>query len=48
MYDVMNNYMHYTVWGEITYPFPNPKDAISNFTPKCTGHVIRVNKSDPR
>ena len=48
MYDVMNNYMHYTVWSEITYPFPNTKDAISNFTPNFTGHVIRVNKSDPR
>ena len=40
----MINYIHYKVWDEITYPFPNFNDAtvevrewISNFIPRITG-----------
>ena len=43
----MNNYIHYKVWGEITYPFPNFSDAtiegwewLSNFISHLNGHVI--------
>ena len=38
----VSNYIHYKVWDEITYPFPNFNGAavevwewISNFTPHC-------------
>ena len=44
---LMINYIHYKVWGEITYSFPNFKGCtvevwewISNFKPHFTGHVI--------
>ena len=43
----ISNYIHYKVWGEITYPFPNFHgktvevwEWISNFIPYYTGHVI--------
>ena len=43
----ISNYMHYKMWDEITYPFPNFNGAtvevwewISNFIPHFTGHVI--------
>ena len=43
----INNYTHYKVWDEITYPFPNFNGGtvevwewINNFTPHFTGHVI--------
>ena len=43
----ISNYIHYKVWGEITYPFPNFNGAtvevwewISNFIPHFSGHVI--------
>ena len=41
------NYIHFKMWDEITYPFPNFNGAtvevwesLSNFIPHCTGHVI--------
>ena len=41
------NYIHYNMWDEITYPFPNFNGAtvevwkwISNFTPHFIGRVI--------
>ena len=43
----MNNYIHYKVWGEITYPFPNSNTCtveiwewISNLILHFAGHVI--------
>ena len=43
----MSNYIHYKVWDEITYPFPNFNGAVievcswlSNFIPHFTVHVI--------
>ena len=43
----MNNYIHYKMWDEITYSFPNFNGAaievcewISNFIPHFTVHVI--------
>ena len=43
----ISNYIHYYVWDEITYPFPNFNgctvevwERISNFIPHFTGHVI--------
>ena len=43
----INKYIHYTVWGEITYPLFNFNDAAvevwdrrSNFIPHFAGHVI--------
>ena len=42
----INNYIHYKVWGEIIYPFPNFNgdievwEWISNFIPNITGQVI--------
>ena len=43
----INNYIHYKVWDEITYPFLNFNGAIvdvwewiSNFIPHYTWHVI--------
>ena len=43
----ISNYVHYNVWVEITYPFPNFNCAtfgvwrwISNFIPHFTGNVI--------
>ena len=43
----MSNYIHYKMWDEITYPFPNFNGAtfavcewISNFIPYFTWHVI--------
>ena len=51
----INNYIHYKVWDEITYPFPNLIGAtvevwewISNFTPHFTGHVITYPSWGPR
>ena len=42
-----SNHIHYKVWGEITYPFPNFNGAAvevwewkSNFIPHFTRHVI--------
>ena len=44
---LIHNYIHYKVWGEIIYPFPNFNGAtvevcewISNFIPHFNGHVI--------
>ena len=43
----ISNYIHYKVWVEITYPFPNFNgwtvevwEWISNFSPHFTRHVI--------
>ena len=43
----ISNYIHYEMWGEITYPLPNLNGAtvevwewISNFIQHVTGHVI--------
>ena len=43
----ISNYIHYKVWDEITYPFPNFNSCtvevwewISNFIPCFPGHVI--------
>ena len=36
---VISNYIHYKVWGEITYPF-QVWEWICNFIPHFTGHVI--------
>ena len=40
----ISNYIHYKVWDEITYPFPNFNvevwEWISNFIPHFIGHVI--------
>ena len=43
----ISDYIHYKVWDEITYSFPNFNSCtvevwewISNFTPHFTGHVI--------
>ena len=43
----ISNYIHYKVWDEITYPFPNANGGtvevwewMSNFMPHFTGHVI--------
>ena len=43
----ISNYIHYDVWGETTYPFPNFNGStvevwewISNFIPHFTGNVI--------
>ena len=43
----ISNFIHYRVWDEVTYPFPNFNGAtievwewISNFTPHFTGYVI--------
>ena len=43
----VSNYIHYKVYNEITYPFPNFNSAtieayewISNFIPHFTGHMI--------
>ena len=42
----VNNYIHYKVWDELTYPFPNLNGTtvevwewISNFIPHFTGYV---------
>ena len=43
----ISNYIHFKVWGEMTYPFPNFNGCtvevwewISNFMPHFIGHVI--------
>ena len=43
----MSNYIHYNVWDEITYPFPNFNGGtvevwewLSNFIPHFPGHMI--------
>ena len=43
----ISNYIHYKVWDEITYPFPNFNSCtievwewIGNFIPHFTEHVI--------
>ena len=43
----ISNYIHYNVWDEIIYPFPNLNGStvevwewINNFTPHFTEHVI--------
>ena len=43
----ISNYIHYKVWDEIAYPYPNFKGAtvevwewIGSFIPHFTGHVI--------
>ena len=43
----IRNYIHYSMWDEITYPFPNFNDGIvevwewiSNFIPHFPGNVI--------
>ena len=49
----ISNYIHFKMWDEITYPFPNFNCAaielwewLSNFIPHFTGHVISVLKAD--
>ena len=44
---LISNHIHYTLWGEITYPFLNcnrstveVQEWISNLIPQFTGHVI--------
>ena len=36
----MDKYIHYNAWDEITHPFPDFNDWISNFIPHFTRHVI--------
>ena len=43
----ISDYIHYKVWDEITYPFPNFNSGtvevwewMNNFNPQLTGHVI--------
>ena len=43
----ISNYVHYRVWDEIIFPFPNFNGCtvevwewISNFIPRFSGHVI--------
>ena len=54
----INNYIHYKVWDEMTYPFPNFNgctveilDRISNLTPHFTGlaitYIHAVTKAHP-
>ena len=51
----VSNYIHYRVWDEITYPFPNFNgitvedwEWISNFVPHFTGCVITYPYRDKR
>ena len=49
----LSNYIHYEMWDDITYPFPNVNDRTvevwdwkSDFIPHFTGRVITYPSGD--